>query len=112
MRDFVLTQKLLDRALKNANTKRIVRVNLMIGPFSEEREDSIQFYWKDLARGSCGEGAVLHFDHARAEMKCFDCSGSFYMDGDEEVSMCKYCGADHYQWLDGDDVLLESIEVE
>jgi hydrogenase nickel incorporation protein HypA/HybF len=110
MHEFSLTQNLLDLALKNADSKRIVRVNLLIGPFSDEREESIQFYWRDLAKGSPGEGAALHFDHAPAEMKCLDCNGTFYLD--EEVSMCKFCYSERLQLLSGDEVRLESIEVE
>jgi hydrogenase nickel incorporation protein HypA/HybF len=112
MHDFGLTQNLLDLALQNANSKRIVRVNLLIGPFSEEREDTIKFYWKDLAKGSFGEGAELHFDHVKAEMRCFDCTGAFCLDESEEVSMCEYCFSERLQLLREEDVLLESIEVE
>jgi Zn finger protein HypA/HybF involved in hydrogenase expression len=112
MREFSVTQDLLNRALEIANSKRIVRVNLLIGPFSEEREESIQFYWKDLAKGSFGEGAELHFDRVNVEMKCFDCTGTFYLDGDEEVSMCKYCYGEHLSVLNGEDVHLEGIELE
>jgi Zn finger protein HypA/HybF involved in hydrogenase expression len=83
---------------------------LLIGSFSEEREDSIKFYWKDLAKGSFGEGAELHFDPVKAEMKCLDCTGTFYLD--EDASMCKYCYSEHLQMLSGEDVRLESIEVE
>ena len=64
MRELKLTQRLLDLALEKASSKQIVRVNLLIGPFSEEREESIQFYWKDLAKGSLGEGAELHFEQS------------------------------------------------
>lgn len=110
MQEFALTQNLLERALNNAHSKRIIRVNLLIGSLSEEREDSIKFYWKDLAKGSFGEGAELHFDHVKAEMKCLDCTGTFYLD--EDVSMCKYCYGEHLQMLSGEDVRLESIEVE
>jgi hydrogenase nickel incorporation protein HypA/HybF len=110
MHEFVLAQNLLKRALKTANSKRIVRVNLLIGPFSEEREDSIRFYWRDLAKGSVGEGAELHFDHVKPEMRCLDCTGIFYLD--EAGSMCKYCKSDHLQVLSDEDVRLESIEVE
>jgi hydrogenase nickel incorporation protein HypA/HybF len=110
MHEFSLTQNLLELALKNADSKRIVRVNLLIGPFSDEREDSIEFYWKDLAKGSSGEGAELHFEHVKAEMKCLDCSGTFYLE--EDISMCKYCYSERLQLLSGDDVRLESIEVE
>ena len=77
MREFALTQKLLNRALEIANSTQIVRINLLIGPFSEERENSIRFYWKDLAKGSFGEGAELHFDQVQVEMRCFDCTGTF-----------------------------------
>jgi hydrogenase nickel incorporation protein HypA/HybF len=112
MHEFTITQDLLNRALKTANSKRIVRVNLLIGPFSEEREDTIQFYWKDLAKGSFGEGAELHFDHVNAEMRCFDCTGTFYLGEDEDGSMCKYCYSEHFQLLSDEDVQLESIVVE
>ena len=110
MHEFTITQNLLNRALKTADSKRIVRVNLLIGPFSEEREDSIKFYWRDLAKGSFGEGAELHFDHVKAEMKCFGCTGTFYLDG--KGSTCKYCCSEHLQLLNEEDVLLESIELE
>ncbi len=81
MHEFSRTQNLLDLALIKSNLKRIKRVTLMIGPFSDEREDTIRFYWRDLAKGSPGEGAELQFTHAPIEMRCFDCSGTFY---DEE----------------------------
>ncbi|RPI89538.1 MAG: hydrogenase maturation nickel metallochaperone HypA [Chloroflexi bacterium] len=110
MHEFSLTQNLLDIALKNADSKRIVHVNLLIGPFSDEREESIQFYWRDLAKGTLGEGARLHFKHARAEMKCLACGGTFNLD--EDASLCVYCQSDRLQMLSGDEVRLESMEVE
>jgi hydrogenase nickel incorporation protein HypA/HybF len=109
MHEFSRTQNLLDLALKRSNSKHIKRVNLLIGPFSEEREDTIRFYWKDLAKGSPGEGAEILFEHAPIEMKCFTCGGSFF---DEEGSLCKFCFGEHLQLLDKEDVTLKSIEVE
>jgi hydrogenase nickel incorporation protein HypA/HybF len=110
MHEFTLTQKLLDRALAEAHSKRIRRVNLLIGPFSEEREESIQFYWRDLAKGSLGQGAKLHFEHVPVAIQCLDCTGTFYLD--EEASMCKFCESERLQLLKGEDVRLESIVVE
>lgn len=109
MHEFSLTQNLLDRALKDANSKQIVCVNLLIGPFSEEREESIRFYWRDLAKGSFGEGAELHFEHMPIQIKCMNCSGGFYLD--EEISMCEFCYGERSQELSGEDVWLESIEL-
>ena len=109
MHEFARTQRLLYLALDKAGSKQIARVNLSIGPFSEEREESIRFYWKDLAKGSYGEGAELHFDHMPVEIVCLDCTGTFYLD--EETSMCKFCDRDGLQVLSGEDVRLESIEL-
>jgi hydrogenase nickel incorporation protein HypA/HybF len=110
MHEFSLTQNLLEIALKNANSRRIVHVNLLIGPFSQEREESIQFYWRDLSKGTLGEGASLHFEHVQAEMKCIACGGTFDLEADE--SLCKYCQNDRLQLLSGDEVRLESIDLE
>ena len=109
MHDFKLTQTLLDTVVKNADSKRVVRVNLLIGPFSEDREESIRFYWRDLAKGSCGEGASLHFEHLPTEVRCLNCSGASYLE--EEGSVCKYCFNERVQLFSGEDVRLESIEV-
>ena len=110
MRELKLTQHLLDLALKNTASKQIWRVNLLIGPFSEGREASIQFYWRDLAKGSLGQGAELHFDHIPVAVKCLNCTGIFYLD--EETSMCTFCDGERLQLLSGEDVRLESVELE
>ena len=109
MHEFSITQTLLDLALKNANSRQIVRVNLLIGPFSEEREESIEFYWKDLAKGSLGEGAELHFEQLPVEIKCLDCTGASYLE--DETSMCEFCSNERLPLSKGEDVSLESIEV-
>lgn len=110
MHEFRLTQNLLALALKNANSKRIRRVNLLIGPFSEEREESVQFYWRDLSKGSLGQEAELHFEHLPVSVKCLDCTGAFYLD--EETSICEFCESERLQLLSGEEIKLESIEVE
>ena len=109
MYEFRITQKLLDLALTEAKSSRIVNVNLLIGSFSSEREESIQFYWRDLAKGTSGEGAKLHFQHVDADLKCFGCGGALCL---EEGSICRYCQNNVLQWFSGEDVKLESIEVE
>ena len=110
MHEFSITQNLLDAALKEAKTRRIINVNLLIGSFSEEREESIQFYWRDLARGTPGEAAELHFQHLRADLKCIGYSGALSLE--EKRSICAYCQKDRSPLLNGEDVKLEGIEVE
>lgn len=110
MHELSLTQNLLDIALQNAYSRRIVNVHLLLGPFSDEREENIRFYWRDLAKGTLGEGARLYFRHVKPEMKCLACGGTFDFDNDQ--SICVYCQSDRLQLLSGDEVRLESIDVE
>jgi hydrogenase nickel incorporation protein HypA/HybF len=110
MREFTITQNLLDAAIKKARSKRILKVLLQIGAFSEEREESIRFYWRDLAKGTPGDGATLHFEHVNADMKCFGCGTALVLD--DGSSICSHCQNDNLQWPSGEDVKLERIEVE
>jgi hydrogenase nickel incorporation protein HypA/HybF len=110
MHELSLTQNILDMALKTAHPKRIVSVTLWIGSFSEDREESIRFYWRDLAKGTPGEGAQLHFQHVTANLKCLECGGTFSLEDDG--SICMYCQNNHSGSLGKDEVKLESINVE
>ena len=110
MHELYLTQNLLETALNSADSKRIVKVNLLIGPFSDDREESIQFYWRDLAKGTLGEGAKINFEHVQVEMKCLECGGTFLLEG--EGSLCVYCQSQQLQLLDGEEVKLESVDLE
>jgi hydrogenase nickel incorporation protein HypA/HybF len=110
MHEFSLTQNILDTALKAANSKRIMNVNLWIGPFSEDREESIRFYWRDLAKGTPGEGAQLHFQHLTVDMKCIECGGTFSLEDDGCI--CMYCQSNYSQLSGNDEVKLESVDVE
>jgi hydrogenase nickel incorporation protein HypA/HybF len=110
MHELSLTENLLDVTLENAGTRKIIHVNLLIGEFSHEREESIRFYWDDLAKGTSAENAQLLFKHVDAEMKCLACETVFHPE--DEVAFCPNCQSHRLTLLSGDDVKLESIDVE
>jgi hydrogenase nickel incorporation protein HypA/HybF len=110
MHEYSLTQNLLDVTLKHAGARRIMNVNLLIGEFSDEREEAIQFYWDDLAQGTSAEMAQLHFQRVNAVMKCLECETVFHPD--DEAGFCPDCQSHRLKLLSGDDVKLESIDVE
>lgn len=110
MHELSLTQTLLDTALENAKSRRILNVTLLIGPFSEEREESIRFYWRDLAKGTLGEGAEVSFEHVNPESRCLSCGAT--LNPDDTQSICRFCQNDGLQLLGSNEVRLESVEVE
>lgn len=113
MHEFSVTQNILKVALKHAEqakAERILHINLNLGQFSDEREESIQFYWEELSVGTPAQGAALHFKRIPAEMKCQDCGHSFFPV--DEASECPACLSHRIRLISGDDVKLESIDVE
>jgi hydrogenase nickel incorporation protein HypA/HybF len=110
MHEFSLTQNILELALQHAGAKKILHINLLIGQLSDEREDSIRFYWDDLAKGTIAQGATLHFQYVDAEMKCLECGTVFHPR--EETTLCPSCQSHRLKLLSGDDVKIESIDVE
>lgn len=110
MHEFSLTKNILDLALQHAGEKRILRVNIQVGQFSDEREESIRFYWNDLAKDTLARDADLHFQQVSAELKCLECSTIFHPE--DETSRCPHCFSHRLKLLSGDDVRLDSIDVE
>lgn len=110
MHELSLTQNILDLSLQHADGKKITQVNWLIGEFSDEREEAIQFYWIDLAKGTCAEAAQLRFRKVDAVMKCLDCTNVFHPL--EEDGFCPQCNSHRLTLLEGDDVKLASIDVE
>ena len=110
MHEMSLTENLLDVTLENAGAQKVINVNLLIGEFSHEREEAIQFYWDDLAKGTQAETAQLKFQRVDAEMKCLACETVFHPD--DEAAFCPNCQSYRLNLISGDDVKLESIDVE
>jgi len=110
MHEFSLTKNILDVALKNAGGKRLVRVNLLIGQFSDEREEAIRFYWDELVKATSERTAELTFKLLAAEMQCLECGTAFHPE--EETASCPVCQSYRLVILSGDDVRLDSIDVE
>jgi hydrogenase nickel incorporation protein HypA/HybF len=113
MHELSLTQNVLNAALENASqakAERVRRVNLVLGEFSDESEDSIQFYWDELAAGTPAQGAELHFERVPAELECVDCGSKFT--SAEVSSECPFCLSPRIRITSDDDIRLESIDVE
>jgi len=103
----------LDIALRHAEdagAQRITDLYLVIGDLSSIVDDSIQFYWDIISRGTLAEGATLHFDRVPTKMYCFEC-GKTYLP-EKGTLACPHCGSTLVQVAGGDEFRLESIEVE
>ncbi|HXG24320.1 MAG TPA: hydrogenase maturation nickel metallochaperone HypA [Chthonomonadales bacterium] len=113
MHELSVTEALLDIALKHAekaNARRITDLHIVIGDLASMVDDSIQFYWEVIAKGTIAEQARLHFRRVPAELQCNAC-GERYHPSDTEL-VCPRCGGAGARIIAGEELALESIDVE
>lgn len=113
MHELSVTQSLLDLALKYADqaaAKRITDIHIVMGELSSNVDDSVQFYWDIIARGTLAEGAKLHFQRVSAEFECLNCSRKYHP-ADVEL-ICPDCGSTRVKIVAGEEFYLDSIDVD
>jgi hydrogenase nickel incorporation protein HypA/HybF len=73
MHELSVTENILEIALRHAaeaQANRITNLYLVIGQLSSIVDDSIQFYWDIITRGTPAEGAQLHFERIQTRLSC------------------------------------------
>jgi len=113
MHELPVTQSLLEIALRHAEqvgARRIVRLNIVIGELASIVDDSVQFYWDIISRGTIAEGARLHFERTPGMLRCLACGHTFPLGGGDYT--CPVCGESQVLPVGGDEFRLDSIEVE
>jgi hydrogenase nickel incorporation protein HypA/HybF len=113
MHELAVTQSILKIALENARkveAKKITGINLLIGQMASIVDDSIQFYWDILSEGTIALGAKLKITRIPTEMRCFYC-GHVFSPGSSTFD-CPACNSIRVQIIQGEEMRVESIDVE
>lgn len=113
MHELAVTESLLKIALQHAekaNAKHVTDLNIVIGDLASMVDDSIQFYWEIIAKGTIAEQATLHFRRVPAELQCMTCFEK-YPPTDRELA-CPKCSGINTKIIAGEEFALESIDVE
>lgn len=114
MHELAVTQGILSVALEaaeRAGARRIDAIDLVIGDLTSIVDDSVQFYFDMLARGSAAEGAALRFRRVPAKGHCFACGAQFTV-GPALAAACPACDSGQIIVTGGREFYVESIEVD
>ena len=113
MHELGITENILQIALEHAEkagAKRIRRIHLVVGKLSSIVDESVQFYFDFLSKGTSAEDAQLVFQKLPARFRCQSCGQEFgSQDGDWT---CPNCRAPGPKIIAGREFYVESIEVE
>jgi hydrogenase nickel incorporation protein HypA/HybF len=110
MHELSVTQNILDIALRNAGSRKVKQINLVIGQYSSMVDDSVQFYWDLISKNTQAEEAILNFQRIRGEMTCQVCRQVFYPN--DQAFECPACGSPSVRVSKGEEFRVESIDVE
>lgn len=113
MHELSVTESVLRIALEHAekaNAQRVTDLHIMMGELSSMVDDSIQFYWEIIAKGTIAEQATLHFRRVPAELECQTCFERYHPT-DKELA-CPKCNGVNTKIVAGQEFALESIDVE
>ena len=113
MHELAVTESVLKIAEKHAllaNAKKVTDIFLVIGNLSSIVDESVSFYWDMISKGTICENSKLHFKRISASMLCLACNQTYDLPG--ELIPCPNCGSFQVKVQTGDDVYLESSEIE
>jgi hydrogenase nickel incorporation protein HypA/HybF len=85
-------------------------ITIKLGQLSSLVDDSIRFYWDLIAADTIAEKAELRFERVPARALCLDCSAEFALSKD--TFACPMCRSERFRIIAGDEMSVESIEVE
>jgi hydrogenase nickel incorporation protein HypA/HybF len=114
MHELPITESILELALETAQragARRIMAIDLVIGELSSIVDDSVQFYFDLISRGTPAESAVLRFRREPGQLVCRACTCGWAASA-PLPAVCPGCGSAQLQVVGGQAFRVESIEVD
>ena len=110
MHELALAGAVIDTVERHAAGRRVTAVYLTVGHLRQVVPASLEFYFGHVARGTVCEGARLEQELVRASLRCNDCAHEWTIE--IPAFRCPACGTSDVAVASGDELLVESIEVE
>jgi hydrogenase nickel incorporation protein HypA/HybF len=95
---------------RHAEGRRVTVVNLRVGGLRQVVPDTLAFYFELVARGTVCEAARLEQELVRPSLRCNACAHEWPLD--VPAFRCPACGTSDVAVISGDELRVESIEVE
>jgi hydrogenase nickel incorporation protein HypA/HybF len=110
MHELSISSAIVDTAVNHADGRRVTLVSLTVGALRQVVPESLEFYFEIVARGTLCEGARLRQTLVPASARCAGC-GPWEV---EPLAMfrCPRCGEAAAEVVSGNELAVESIEVE
>ncbi len=115
MHEYSIVQSLLDLIEENAkkhNAKEVGKVVVKIGVLSGVEPHLLQIAFDTFKEGTICENAKMEMIIQPIVVKCRECLKESTFEKNEIFFECRHCGGVDLEVLDGEDMLLMSLEME
>ena len=109
MHELSISRAIVETASRHAGARRVVSVRVAIGALRQVLPGSLRFYFEVVSRGTACEGALLDTLLVPARMRCA-CGEEWELA--DVCFRCPRCGGAEVTVACGDELCVDSIEVE
>jgi hydrogenase nickel incorporation protein HypA/HybF len=110
MHEFSIAAAVVDTAVRHARGRRVTLVSVRYGRLRQVVPDALEFAFGIVARETLCEGARLEWDVVPARLRCATCTDEWEIE--LPAFRCPGCGGSEVTVLSGEELEVESIEVE
>ena len=110
MHELALADAVVAIARDHARGQRVSAVDVKVGRLRQVVPDALAFAFELVAAGTEVEGAELRVEHVAVRVRCSRCAAE--SDAPDFPLACAECGSLDVEVVAGDELLVESLELE
>ncbi|MGI8594014.1 MAG: hydrogenase maturation nickel metallochaperone HypA [Solirubrobacteraceae bacterium] len=110
MHELSLAEAVVDVASRHAGGRRVTKVELKVGHLRQVVPSALEFAFELLAQGTSIEGAELAIEVVPAVGRCRECAAESMLPN--FPLCCAECGGFEVDVLAGEELLVDSLELE
>ena len=102
--------EVIEKTLSQHEVKRVLQVKLKVGELTNAEPDSLQMVFEAFCKNTVCEGAELVIERVPVLGRCRNCQLEFTVE--TMFFLCPKCQNTSIEVIQGEELLLESLEVE
>jgi len=113
MHEVSIAQSLVEAVLREVESRgalKVVSVKTVVGGLTHIEPENLKFWYEEFVKATPLEGSRLVVDKRPVTVSCRQCQREFQVVGTSFV--CPHCNVADVRVTSGDELILESIEVE
>ena len=110
MHELAIAESIVQIADRHANGRRVTKVQLKVGHLRQVVPSALAFSFELVAQGTPIEGAQLEMEEVPAIGSCRGCGEKSRLES--FPLQCKVCGGVDLELLEGEELYVESLELE